>query len=162
MSVTDRQGLHIRTSNNRNIEAGVTDSRVRLSAPGSPVTLQCRPCGKQVLPSEPVVRINRPWRDRDREKKTYYWPYFVCLSCASDQGDLPQPCEWCARSTFAYGRRVLCSKRCEAAFYRKANSSSVVSCATCKQPFAPKRADAKHCSPACKQKAYRQRKKVTD
>lgn len=30
-------------------------------------------------------------------------------------------------------------------------------CETCRQPFTPPRADSRYCSPACRQKAYRQR-----
>jgi hypothetical protein len=52
-----------------------------------------------------------------------------------------------------YRWRLLAKKRSEE---RKAKRGQML-CATCNQSFTPKRADAKHCSDKCKQKAYRQR-----
>jgi hypothetical protein len=90
------------------------------------------------------------------------------------------PCDCCKRPVFwdkeaatygivtqvvryAHYKRVLCTKHCENAFYRgRPNrlllAPPVLRCETCTQSFSSKRTDAKHCSPACKQKAYRQRK----
>src|SRR3954453_18885043 len=36
-----------------------------------------------------------------------------------------------------------------------------VRCSTCRTPFVPSRSDARTCSPACRQKAYRRRLSVT-
>lgn len=112
-----------------------------------------------------------------------------CDYCAQAWGNgkrFQRPCEHCKRPVF-YGLastyngnsyrshwfRVLCTKHCQNAFYRKTKFSIdryygkrvpsqhalLFTCLTCNQPFAPTRAYAKHCSSACRQKAYRQRLK---
>jgi hypothetical protein len=57
---------------------------------------------------------------------------------------------------------ALCSDRCKGKFYNsiqrmKRAESHKKLCATCGRPFTGSRKDAKTCSPACRQKAYRQR-----
>jgi hypothetical protein len=55
-----------------------------------------------------------------------------------------------------YSRRAYCSDYCRENS-KRANTAWVV-CETCKTSFTPTRRDAKTCSPACRQKAYRQRR----
>jgi hypothetical protein len=144
--------------------SGVTDSRKSISEPRVAVTEHRRACGDEVLPNENVVRTLSAWGNAN----FICFPYFVCLSCADRNGrnhiayKEPQPCLWCSRGVFTDSRirkrtrTILCSKRCESRFYRwRKRSSRYWRCAVCSQFFTPKRADAKHCSPACKQKSYR-------
>jgi hypothetical protein len=41
-------------------------------------------------------------------------------------------------------------------------SARVEECATCGREFVPTRCDARHCSSACKQRAYRDRQRVVE
>lgn len=65
----------------------------------------------------------------------------------------------------------LCSDRCRNRLYGSRfrrrhppppRRQPIVTCQVCRRNFAPQRADAKTCSPACRQKAYRSRERVTD
>ncbi len=80
------------------------------------------------------------------------------------------PCNWCERSVVYkassrdyYDRHVFCCARCQWTRYngarneRNARAREKV-CEVCERPFTAARRDAKTCSPACKQKAYRRRK----
>jgi predicted nucleic acid-binding Zn ribbon protein len=64
-------------------------------------------------------------------------------------------------------RGFLCSDRCQNRVYgaryrarhpRPRRMVPLIQCQVCGENFAPKRADAKTCSQACRQKAYRQRR----
>jgi hypothetical protein len=54
---------------------------------------------------------------------------------------------------------VACGEKCRMAIYAAKGRRKPIErlCQTCGQPFVPKRADALTCSPACRQRAYRQR-----
>jgi hypothetical protein len=137
----------------------------------------CFKCERAIAPSETICRVRVP----------NAWGYFkgggewavtcddcgeVCLSSMSSGFFQAAPCEQCKRpvrnqATGLRIRYVLCSDQCRVNFYRElaaerrrvARASREEStCETCKRPFT-KRTDAKHCSAACKQKAYRQRQK---
>jgi hypothetical protein len=60
-----------------------------------------------------------------------------------------------------YWRKSACSNRCE---QRERRARRLAHrrryCATCKMAFTPKRADARFCSNACRQRAYRTRPKA--
>jgi hypothetical protein len=85
----------------------------------------------------------------------------------------PQECEHCGRQVILNGRYprplyVVCSEACRRAVYDKAAaqrrrerkvSPDPQQCAVCGEPFVPARSDAAHCSPACRQKAYRDRQR---
>jgi hypothetical protein len=86
----------------------------------------------------------------------------------------PGTCQWGGEQLFAgrgwASRRALsakkyCSGRCSIDAYierrrlRRAAARDKT-CEVCAKEFTAKRRDTKTCSPACKQKAYRQRKKV--
>ena len=98
---------------------------------------------------------------------------FLCGKCKDewpashyhDFGDA-KPCHNCGRPVRVdYNRNIplplVCSDECRRAVYaklareRRQNAEQV--CATCGNDFIPKRSDAKYCSVACKQKAYRAR-----
>lgn len=79
----------------------------------------------------------------------------------------PKPCEGCGRpvvyqANHRQRKHAFCCERCEGVYrWRLVKAQrSTPTCATCSQPFEPKRTDAKHCSPACKQKAYRKRREA--
>jgi endogenous inhibitor of DNA gyrase (YacG/DUF329 family) len=81
-----------------------------------------------------------------------------------------QPCLTCERPVvYEPSRRgrgyVFCSYRCEYTYHnhRRAQRDEHLrekTCEVCGKEFTATRAHTKTCSPACKQKAYRQRKKV--
>jgi hypothetical protein len=81
------------------------------------------------------------------------------------------PCDTCGRAVSAvegagqYYRRLhlFCGDRCRSWYYSRLRSERAARtrekvCEVCDEPFTATRRDAKTCSPACKQKAYRQRK----
>jgi hypothetical protein len=77
-----------------------------------------------------------------------------------------EPCDGCGRPTIRgleHGNRkhTFCSQPCETAHYnhRKRKPKEQKVCEVCGEEFTAKRVDTKTCSPACKQKAYRQRVK---
>ncbi len=76
-----------------------------------------------------------------------------------------EPCAECGRPTIRFQqhfnrKHTFCCEPCEVAFHnhrrRKPKEEKV--CEVCGEEFTANRADAKTCSPACKQKAYRRRK----
>jgi hypothetical protein len=75
-------------------------------------------------------------------------------------------CETCSRTVFKKARyhrqHFFCGRGCEGAYWsrRRRKRVSEKTCEVCDEPFTAKRAGAKTCSPACKQKAYRTRKKI--
>jgi hypothetical protein len=90
------------------------------------------------------------------------------------------PCPGCGRTvhlppnesapTWLDPREPYCSNRCRNRVYgarfrrrhpRPKVARPVVACRTCGRSFAPRRSDARTCSPACRQKAYRERAAVT-
>jgi hypothetical protein len=81
----------------------------------------------------------------------------------------PRPCEGCGRAVHElYDRRrhkhTFCSNACAtiAARLKHSELCDTRPCATCGEVFEPTRTDAKFCSGACRQLAYRRRKGVTD
>jgi len=99
----------------------------------------------------------------------------ICATCAQPMGryDLrrwpsPLPCEGCGRPVhYGGGRRyrVRCSTRCAWTVANRRRSQAAAAaaaarrtaCTVCGTVFEPSRADRCYCSPACKQRAYRQR-----
>lgn len=83
-----------------------------------------------------------------------------------------RPCDTCERPAVFertprrnyYGGRVFCSYRCEYTYHNRRRSQREQHlrekvCEVCGESFTATRAHAKTCSPGCKQKAYRMRKK---
>lgn len=72
-------------------------------------------------------------------------------------------CVGCGRPVWKLPRkgnpRVFCSGKCSAGFYRRmALQRRQVACSVCGNTIADnRRGDVRYCSPACRQKAYRQR-----
>jgi hypothetical protein len=74
-------------------------------------------------------------------------------------------CETCARTVFKEGRYMrrhfFCGRGCDEVYWSRSRRKPKAkkTCEVCDKEFTAKRVDTKTCSPACKQKAYRQRVK---
>jgi hypothetical protein len=81
------------------------------------------------------------------------------------------PCAGCGRPTIRdhehrNRKHTFCSQPCEVAYHNAARTKRAAFarrkvCEVCEEPFTATRRDAKTCSPACKQKAYRRRRAAT-
>jgi hypothetical protein len=111
---------------------------------------KCRLCGRGIVDSEVAIKLRGE--------------HLACSDCRPGPWGLP--CDACGRKVA--GHRF-CNYRCRAHYYnapaaarRKAQRLKARqgrTCEVCAKEFTPKRSDAKTCSGACKQKAYRQRSK---
>jgi len=144
--------------------------------------MDCQNCRQSVPDGEPIYRFATGWgliwRDRWENQTTGS----LCAKCASSVEEQSrqqqhwrpaEPCCHCGRPVILNGRRkkpihVVCSVKCRHAAYAAAarnrararqRSPGERSCANaaCGEGFVPKRSDARYCSPACKQSAYRRR-----
>jgi hypothetical protein len=134
--------------------------------------MQCQHCHKALAGAEPVYRAQlwdgHPWCGNQ-----YPTIRHLCAECGTSQTmhywkwHPAQPCHDCHRPVFHGAARkvpshVSCSPECNRAVYaklahdRRRRAERV--CRTCGALFLPKRADALTCSPACRQRAYRQRR----
>ena len=130
-------------------------------------------CGAALAPDAPVWLIAQ-YVSYSRMGHSQRWQTPICKRCRPTPSYgrhgrwcAPQPCESCGRPVHyrpSYRRRhVLCSSRCAwlAASKRRSATTGAArhkACAVCGTVFDPPRADARYCSPACRQRAYRQRK----
>ena len=84
----------------------------------------------------------------------------VCLDCSPGWGNSSPAfyCKTCGRPVH-YAKRTNLPRYCSWNCNHAAGLARPVSviCAVCKHAFIPGRNDAKTCSPACRQKSYRQR-----
>jgi hypothetical protein len=69
-----------------------------------------------------------------------------------------------ARQNYYSHRHIFCSERCRTEHYTRTRRAARAvarekACETCGAPFTGTRRDARHCSSACRQKAYRERRK---
>ena len=132
----------------------------------------CAKCGRQIAASDPVWRercsLGQGWFGGHRETVAP-----VCFSCKSEYERFSAlPCGGCGRVVhnldIGYRDRSLwfCSEVCQAkaraaqARERRREARDSRTCEGCAKTFNPTRTDARFCSVACKQRAYRQR--VTD
>ncbi len=135
----------------------------------------CGVCGKPFGAGEVIWRGAAPAPPAS-ERRPDLVP--MCDSCrykAKDGGfdsiwAEPEPCEACGRPVRnlrkrpARRRYITCSERCRRRVQKARESdfralARLKVCATCRDPFEGSRSDARYCSPACRQKAYRQRGK---
>ncbi len=149
----------------------------------------CSACGRECAPVEPVylkwsyMRIQpMSIADPNRLEAHLYVP--LCERCAPDSlkrqraGDRDYvaygdaPCGGCGRRVvwdepacyLAPRTHIFCCRRCESRYHNRVRSESQAGarekvCEGCGEAFTATRRDAKTCSAACKQKAYRLRKK---
>ena len=136
--------------------------------------MQCQNCRAPLDENEPVYRFptgyGTIWYDRWRGAIGS-----LCAACVSKIDDLnwlrwrpAEPCCRCGRPVILSTKRkrpmyVVCGQSCRVAVYnaaardRRNRWRTPYHCATCGENFEPKRTDARFCSVACKQKAYRRR-----
>ena len=102
----------------------------------------------------------------------------LCRSCAPEwlspeRDDVAtQLCAHCERAMvsrlkLAELRRTFCSESCQQAYHSRLRKEERAEerekvCEVCGAQFAASRKDARTCSPGCKQKAYRRRKREVD
>jgi hypothetical protein len=176
--VTDREKSK-QDSHSRNAkpDGNVICSGCYLGGTTPPAASFCIACGDFFRPGEPV------WRDVTCIGSRHC--NLCMLGEPGDEGyganrdDLMEEfressCGCCKRPIFydpkvcTHRGRLLCTKRCENAYYRGGwrnrwgetpGRPNFQVCQNCNETFTPKRSDAKQCSSACKQKAYRQRQR---
>ncbi len=135
--------------------------------------MKCQACGHQLADGEPVHRI--------LVSGETIWPHrfgggvgHICAKCASEvyfshkRWRDPVPCSNCAYPVKTDTSReptqsVTCGPECQRLAYnararqRREWRRTALTCETCGDQFRPKRTDARYCSSACRQKAYRRR-----
>jgi hypothetical protein len=125
----------------------------------------CAKCGASIAAGDPV------WIDTYR----YYLKAATCAECARrpwDEPELVGRCDGgCGHEVHVRERldrlHLFCSRRCEIRFYTLQRKNERARqrrrhCAVCGTIFEPKRAGARTCSSACRQRAYRERKRTAD
>jgi hypothetical protein len=135
----------------------------------------CGKCGRSLGVSEHVWlrQLFARWY-MGGEAHQPYTP--TCAICAGPDREnryhfrAPRPCATCERpvsypSTARIWRWAFCSERCK---WTRRNchrsqrlaAARIRTCSVCGERFEPSRSDAAACSPACRQKAYRQRRRA--
>jgi hypothetical protein len=149
---------------------GVSDERKRAREAISQGHI-CGRCGAQLVDGAPVYR-----------QSVHGEHTVVCEACRWQEVWIrwrgPLPCQGCDRPVFVkaaqvrygygregrYGPKTTCSRRCgqDAAYRRqkarRAADREPIDCPACHERFEPARADARYCSPKCRQVAYRARR----
>jgi ribosomal protein L24E len=139
----------------------------------------CQYCGTRFAPGQTVMIV----RDYDGGPDGCSWHDWcaVCVGCASPD-DLAAArrkaaCKGCGQHMLVPHRVVrmnmrtgaydaiaasTCSTRCEQRYRRRLRrqAKSSLACTVCNTAFRPARTDAKFCSNACRQWAYRRRRQV--
>lgn len=139
---------------------------IRNARAASSSAKHCGMCGHPFTITDPVWRIRMM-------AEAYNLTAACCQSCAESPWSRitfrpPKPCEGCGRPVHQQrdrierGRVVCCTDCNSKARSRSRHSQKVArrglrTCPTCKEEFAPARADAIFCTSPCRQKAYRGR-----
>ena len=136
----------------------------------------CGRCGAELTGT--IYRIERWYIGRRYSGPS--GPVPVCGSCFEyKRGYMaspwaftaPTPCEACGRPVVSRHRwdrlYVYCSERCSRRVYNRNRytrraESRPSDCSACGGPMSPSRSDARYCSSACRQRAYRQRKRLAE
>ena len=124
----------------------------------------CGRCGTAIAAGEPVaVR----WVDYTCRDKNFFATYAIvatCIACGGHKSDTFEPCAGCRRPT---ANREFCSEACRVRAWTwersdardEARAARRLHCTRCGRPFTPaRRGDARYCSAACRQAAYRVRR----
>jgi hypothetical protein len=137
--------------------------------------MNCDHCHLPIPDSKPIYRVVGSWGSYGRGFRGS-----MCGRCCEETHLLEHrhwhaalPCIHCGRPVFYEARRdrpryyVVCGKKCQRAAYaaraadrsrqRRRQREQQHACAQCGVRFEPKRGDARYCSSACRQAAYRQR-----
>jgi hypothetical protein len=140
--------------------------------------MQCKLCRREMAPGDPIYRF---WGGDSWYPINGSCTAEVCAECCATKPSadwpwikplggwrLPKPCERCGRPVINAMRRklpkhIVCSRECRLAVYgaieaaKRRVSVKPRRCALCEASFVPERSDARYCSAACKQKAFRRR-----
>jgi hypothetical protein len=129
--------------------------------------MQCERCHREMASSDPIYRVEAS------DPGAYVRE--ACAGCCAKEWPwarwwrAPEPCKRCGRPVISDKRRkrpkhITCSHECRKAVYvaisrerRRRGWVKALACALCGASFMPKRSDARYCSVACKQKAFRRR-----
>jgi hypothetical protein len=105
----------------------------------------CESCGRE------------QWEDVSDDDRRYFSRYQLREETRPYEGGCGREV---TNTTYASRRWVTaCSERCSAkALRRMRREHRRATCETCGETFTPTRSDSRYCSPACRQKAYRERK----
>lgn len=155
----------------------VTDNGRGAYAAG-PVSVTCTKCGSDIPPDRSCFV-----RGNERHEEHY------CVACADaanvyerdwiipwltygarldgrHPAEYAHACPRCGREFVGALARVYCSTSCgkatRAARRDRTRDRQARSCETCGEVFTPPRDDARYCSPACRQQAYRRRKLASE
>ena len=142
-------GLQIRATADQAAESMLLDGAVRECR-------WCGSCGRDLAAGEPV------WRLRGRRR----WLQPICADCRWCYAPWSGPCGYCGRTVHELRYRAMrfcstaCSDRYTADFRRERRAAARAGrrCEQCAELLDAGRVDARYCSSACRQKAYRQRK----
>jgi hypothetical protein len=128
----------------------------------------CTHCGRSISPSEPVWIANHDCGAHcaECERRSVYknsrWLERECVTCrrkffrwVSSHEESKYPC--CCRRCYASATVKRQAARQKAA---RTADRAPLACAVCSTVFTPDRKGAVTCSPACRQKAFRLRKKA--
>ncbi|CAN5766886.1 hypothetical protein BH24CHL8_BH24CHL8_11760 [soil metagenome] len=117
-----------------------------------------RPLGEQDMIVRSWTRVSCSDCVRVADLNTWGWPphvpsdYYMCGACGA-----------CGRAVCLQGGRrpvtLFCSERCAGRIYRM-HRRRPIACGQCGMA-ATRRSDARYCSDACRQRAYRRRKETT-
>ena len=138
----------------------------------------CTKCGYIFEDGEVVFRRRRIPRPEFGDPEREHFPRY-CRGCVAEwhpswlkSAKEPIPCaggcgvlvtDWYEDRFLGRGRGFAravstCSKHCgEQGYNARRRKSAPTSCAGCGETFTPARSDARYCSGACRQRAYRQR-----
>ena len=138
--------------------------------------MQCEHCRKSVADGEPVYRLSlhcgHPWALTGFCDQVVR---HVCAECSAHtwmshhQWRPAVTCQGCGRPVFHDTvRKVLlhpicgedCRKVVRARLARERRVKPNLVCPICGEPFKPRRTDVLFCKPACRQRAYRQRREL--
>jgi hypothetical protein len=142
--------------------------------------MECQSCRCEVADDAPIYRIAVPPRHPAFWRRLPYGSIrYICADCVTGPTARAQSfdrrwhpggrCRHCARPVFCDARRKIpriltCGDQCHLAFYvaraRQRHwlpKRACVACEVCCADLEFKRPDARYCSTACKQTAYRQR-----
>jgi len=109
----------------------------------------CAQCGNTIEAGAPLTLVRR---------------VVHCDACAPELNYRHAVCTACLRPLrlYSYGfRKTWCCERCTQVYYNRRRpkiAASPIACFACGRVFAAPRSDAKFCSDACRQRAYRARK----
>jgi hypothetical protein len=140
--------------------------------------MKCDICRRALSADEPIWHF-RPGHTRWRDLTDFRNEGVACERCKAKPPKgaehmfseeawqrpwgAPRPCAHCRRPIFnrqpTKGAALMCGPECrQAARYARLRIVRPTrACAQCQKPFVPRRDDARFCSVACKQRAYRRR-----